>query len=443
MGQLWHNGGKSTFEKSEFQMNRNLRRWTRLWLDRSFSIPAHLPREYFFPLALPVMGKLKLNGHSLLWAEDGDREVCVASLNPEGKEDWAFPVLEWIETCRNLIDREPRSPLYTKVPLNYWIPQSLRERTFQNFFNPARSVAPQIEQVSGIDALARALKYINPQTSLNPLLPPLWPMEKRAVLVVTMDVRNQQVFRQSHNILREKWEKFGVKAAWNFLTGQYRLDHAFVDELQHSGHEIGWHGHNTDQRVSFLTPKAISSRISQARYFFERYDVKGMRAENFLWSRALFRHVRHVIRYDCSMQDFFPAVEMGLGTATSIPFQTRDRIWEIPTTITSDRYLPKSWSTENRLALLIEQIDLRIALGGVVHFAFRPDSDGSLSSANQDLLDGLLEYLGTRLPELWHCLPVELYQYVSYIQRLAVTPSPRANPTLGESPAPHKANIEL
>lgn len=381
----------------------------RLSLEKSWPLPEGLPRQFVFPLPLPQLTSLP-PGRPLVWDETEGEPRCLCVIDDSNEVHWAFPVESWLEDCRNMVGREPKQSLYSKIPffsVNY-LPPFLRDFLFQKFFNTANWLQPDWEQRAPLDGLNRAVEAI---AGKNILSRPVWPMGKKAALTISLDVDSPYIFTARRNVLRDLLEAHGLRAAWFFLSGRYELDHGCISELQSSGHEIAWHGHNHDHRMGFVDDTELQRRLTIAQPFFEKYQVQGMRMENFLWSPRLLDRMTGFMSYDASMRNSFPMAEDRQGSATSLPFQTRAGIWEVPTTVTGDHCLPKDWPLDKRLELTMRQIDSEIALGGVAHLIFHPEPDGTLLPVNMKLFERVLEKLDRRRDSFWHCLPVDLYRH--------------------------------
>lgn len=375
-------------------------------------MPDGIPRKVTLPLGLPDQIK-KIDGEPVFWASGNAKEHCIATRDNDGHSQWAIDVVQWLNSCRTLLNREPRKPFYTKVPwlnINY-VPYWIRVFLFQYFFNSARNLEPDISLTAGIDCLGAISRTTFKQDTLACFAPPKWPYGKRACLIITMDVNSDYIFKAQRNILLEKLEAMKFKSAWYFLTGRYSLQHAIIEDLASKGHEIGWHGHNHDHRLGFVSTGKLKKRIEKAKPFFEIYAVEGMRVENFLWSRHLLKQISTSIKYDTSLRDSYPTSEEGSGTSTSIPFKSSEGTWALPTSISGDYCLPETWANERKLKLIKEQVELRIATGGVIHLIFHPEPGLTLLLSNIELFDSTLEYLATKRDLLWHCLPKELYAH--------------------------------
>lgn len=336
----------------------------------------------------------------------------------DGALRWRIPVESWLDSCRNLRGREPKRPSYTKIPgfnVNH-VPPRLRAAIFALFFNRAavEQGLPNIRRSSGIPRLLGALRDrgFGP-APLAGFEPPKWPEGKRAALIFTLDVDSGYIVSGGDNPILPMMEKHGFHGAWFFLTGSYPIDREFVRGLAARGHEIGWHGHNHDHKMAFIGDTQCGARIAHAWSFFEEFGVSGMRTDNFLWSPALFRQLDGVLQYDTSMVDAYPFTENGTGCATGIPFRMDTGIWQVPTTITPDCFLPDSWSDDDWFKLQTAQIDWQIRSGGVVHVLAHPELAITLTPRRLALFGRILEYIAGRSSELWHALPRQLRNFVA------------------------------
>ncbi len=295
-------------------------------------------------------------------------------------------------------------PFYLKIPgLDIEkIPQGIRTFVFHKFFRAgmAKRGSPEPHRSSGILRLQRWIQSVSNNRPRD-----------QAFLIFTIDVDTSYTFRRHGEPIRRMLEERGCRAAWYFLTGKYPVESSFLDSLQRSGHEIGWHGHKHDHRLGFLARAERRAQLEQARAFFERYDVAGMRAPHFLWTRALHEDVSPLLAYDTSFHDAYPFSEEGIGCATSLPFRMPCGLWQIPITITSDHFFPPSSSISERLNWMRAQLDAQIDLGGVVHLVLHPEPSITLKPRNLELLRLFLNYVDERRGELMHCLPRELVEH--------------------------------
>lgn len=386
-------------------------KWTRVWLDENPS------DEFYLPVSLPEI-VARPPGQPLLWADDGrGRRLIGSRATAQGPVHWAFEMGEWLRGCLNMRGREPRRPIYTRVPGFdvYRVPARLRAVIFRSVFSRTGKKPPTDtpDRSSGVQRLAAAMGSLQDGGALSDLRSPVWPDRKRAALIFTADVDSEYIFASHDNRIRRMLEEHGFRAAWFFLTGRYKLDHGHLEDLRAAGHEIGWHGHNHDHRMAFVGRRARLRRIDHARAFFERYQVCGMRADNFLWSRALFDDLRGVLKYDTSMVDAFPFTERGRGCATGLPFRMDSGLWQLPTTVTPDCFLSDSWPIENWLELQERQVRRQFSLHGVIHLLVHPEPAVSLDPRRLELFGRVLGLLDSLRDEVWHGLPMDLFALTS------------------------------
>lgn len=403
--------------------------WTKIWLDSKWTLSEETKREVILPGRLPRLTQSRA-GSPVFWVQEWTAEGglvgsprCLASVNEGNSLQWNCSISSWLGEMREMTGREPRRPLYTKIPgfnVNI-VPAEIRTEIYHRFFcgKASKAEPPEFAKSSGIQHFTRLVEnffkhhgQVSDSGEMTEFLPYQWPNGKKAAVVFTLDVDSSYVMDSKDTSLRDMLEAYGFKAAWYFLTGRYEIQHGFLDDLVLSGHEIGWHGHNHDHRFAFVSKRECQRRVDHARSIFEKYDVVGMRVDNFLWSHRLFRQLKGHLRYDTSMLDCYPFSETGNGCATSAPFLMQSGLWQLQTTITADHFFPTTWSLEQKLEVIRAQIETQIELGGMIHIVLHPEPTISFRPENLALLKATLEILAARRKDLFHVLPKELMEFL-------------------------------
>jgi peptidoglycan/xylan/chitin deacetylase (PgdA/CDA1 family) len=391
--------------------------WTRAWIDKHFldSIGlAFVENEFYLPGTLPNFSKVK--GRPVLWAQTSSHEAqCLLSMDA-GRWNAVAGLEDWMARIRSCEGRQPRQPFYTRVPyfdvgmVPAWIRTLIFQRVFHN--GVSREWPFELKRSSGTQRLSKALQAIgaeNPFGKSGDV--PVWPVGKRAALIITVDVDTDYCLRQPNNRIADVLQENGLRAAWFFVTGRYQIRSGPLESLIRRGDEIGWHGHRHDHKMAFAGSKERSRRMESAEDFLRSYEVVGMRMDNFLWSPALYADLSKYIKYDTSFLDCFPYSEEGRGCSTGLPFEMPSGIWQLPTTISCDQILPPSWDCKRRFELIRRQIHAQVALGGVIHILLHPEPSITMAAENMSLLMDILKEISLIRNDLWHVLPKELFEF--------------------------------
>ena len=131
-------------------------------------------------------------------------------------------------------------------------------------------------------------------------------------------------------------ERLGLASLTFLVTHRYRWERAALAPLRERGHAFGVHDTTHDNRLAYLPPAAVESRIRRAQEALGPLDSGAFRAPAFLRSASLYAGIASRVRIDFSTNDaalVWPHPGDGLGS----PFPVRYRRMVVaPTTLPRD-----------------------------------------------------------------------------------------------------------
>lgn len=228
-----------------------------------------------------------------------------------------------------------RRPLYTYIPFNYQrIPGMIRYHSQKLFkkTKPDKSVFPAWPFEESLEKLRKIAldKYtINDSDLLRRLR---WPENKQYALILTHDIEGANNWKWVRTIA-EIEKEYGFRSSWNVVPKLYQIDYATLGWLIENGFEIGLHGYNHDNKLSFLSEDRIRRRIESSYPLIKQYNIRGFRSPSWLRSETLFKVLQDYFIYDCSVLDVDYISPGGIGGCCSIFPYNIGKLVELPTTL--------------------------------------------------------------------------------------------------------------
>lgn len=228
-----------------------------------------------------------------------------------------------------------RRPLYTYIPFNYQrIPGMIRYHSQKLFkkTKPDKSVFPTWPFEELLEKLRKIAldKYV--LDDCYPFKRLSWPEDKQYALILTHDIEGAGNWKWVR-IIAEIEKEYGFRSSWNVTYGFYKIDYATLDWLIENGFEIGLHGYNHDNKLSFLSEDRIRWRIESSYPLIKQYNITGFRSPSWLRSETLFKVLQDYFIYDCSVLDVDYISPGGIGGCCSIFPYNIGKLVELPTTL--------------------------------------------------------------------------------------------------------------
>jgi len=168
------------------------------------------------------------------------------------------------------------------------------------------------------------------------------------------------------------------------------IDHGVLAWLAERGFEIGLHGYNHDNRLSFLPETRLRRRLERCRELMTRYSIRGFRSPSWLRNGRLMRVLADYVQYDCSCLDFDWLCPAGSGGVLSAsPFRV-GRLVEIPTTLPFEAPVCAGADPSEAPAYWGRKIDWLVAVGGQAVVVTHPEPH---YSGNQPMLKAYARFL--------------------------------------------------
>lgn len=302
-----------------------------------------------------------------------------------------------LEVLRTESYREPAKPITRFLPFHYHhIPGGLRIKIGQALESMGQPEFPRWP----IDPSGDALRWLLGDRGAA------WPGGKGFAFVASHDVDSAGGMKLARKLL-EVEARHGVPAVYSFVTSTYKIDKAFLRDVQAAGGEIAWHSDLHDNRIAFEDEAGIRRRIASARGFLDEFDVKGFRSPSLCRTPLLLKVASETFTWDSSVPDTGP----GGGCATVHPWRI-GKMLEVPLTIPMDADLvfrkvgPEKWADA-----WIEKTKFVKDVGGVAMLCTHPEKHFSGSEPAWKAYDEFLKRVKEMDP--WVCVPREIEGMVS------------------------------
>lgn len=270
---------------------------------------------------------------------------------------WNFNVEATIQALRSESYAGAMSSLTDWLPFFYMnLPASLRLVAARLVFLPKKLRRHQVDPSWPV---APALDLLLHLTGRLPH--PDWG-DKTWAATITFDVDTVAGLQRCPHIATLV-EASGFRACFYIVGAAIRREPAIVKELADRGHEIGSHDMVHDNRICFLRPLEMKSRLRQARDSIRPYGGSGFRSPSLYRSPELIAAVLTEFEYDSSLCD--SDLEYNRGCASVFPFPIASGI-QIPITLPMDSSLHYTGHDPDRMcALWRAKCDYIRALSGL------------------------------------------------------------------------------
>lgn len=333
------------------------------WLGKNEKVTVFLNRQF------PATGG---NGKTLAYLNDG-REKHRAIVEQDGNLIFNFDPDEIIRNIQSEKYLKPKRPLHTRVPFPYqFVPGNLRLFGFKMLTKIRRSQSevypfPQWPVDKSVETLRWAFRNCLERPGAPPAdRYPHWPAGKKYALALSHDVDTGKGFENIQEIATLE-EKSGFTSCWFIVGKQYPIDFSLLDSLTAKKHEIGLHGDNHDNRISYLSPDQIQRRLGRCSGLIERYLISGFRPPSLLDSIPLRKALGRDFLYCSSIPDteIDSLIAPRRGCATVFPF-FKQGILELPLTLPlEDKLILSGLKEEQILDLWKNKISWIRSVGGM------------------------------------------------------------------------------
>jgi peptidoglycan/xylan/chitin deacetylase (PgdA/CDA1 family) len=376
--------------------------WLHVQLDGpSLGLPA-LP-----PVLLPELRKV--GGVPIVTAvgADGDR-LTLAAQRDDGSVELGFDPDEAVNALTTRAAMTPRPPMSARLPFPYhrvprWVRRIARDVLVRRSSSndapfPAWPVEPSVEVIRRVVLEAR--RRVEPELEV----PPTWPGGKRFALCLTQDVDTAAGVPVAVEMAAEQ-EARGLGGCWFVVGAGYELTDDATAALRSSG-EIGLHDLHHDNRIAFMGPDAIRTRLDEAAPLIEALGIRGFRSPSMLRTPSLYDALEGRFAWDSSMPDtgLYPARN---GCATVFPFMRRDLV-VLPATIPPDgQLLGRGLEPDEIVAAWRQKVDWIAAFGGLAVHLAHPEPGFSAEPRMRDAYRRFLDSVAER-DDAWVALPSEI-----------------------------------
>lgn len=239
-----------------------------------------------------------------------------------------------------------------------------------------------------------------------------WPEQKRFALVLTHDVETAAGLEKCRQLMKYELE-FGFRSSFNFVPEKYNVSQTLLDDLNHSGFEVGVHGLKHDGRL-YGSQKIFNERAKGINHYLKMWKAVGFRSPAMLRNLDWIHNLN--IEYDSSTFDVDPFEPQPDGVNSIFPFrvpgyQNSSGYTELPYTLPQDHLLFIILKEKN-IEIWKKKLDWIVEHGGMALLVTHPDYM-NFSSENLGWEEypvkyylQFLEYVKTKYEGLyWHALP--------------------------------------
>lgn len=304
-----------------------------------------------------------------------------------------------------------KRPLHTYLPFHYHkigcriflnrIQTIIKKNLSTNNF-PNWPIEPSIELLRYL-----ILKFANQKITKETF----WPKNKKYALTLTHDVDTKKGF-QKIPLLQKIEEKYNLTSSWNIVGHHYKLNHKYLGTLTEQGHEIGLHGFNHDNKLSFIRKEDIEKRFQKCSELLQRYNIKGFRSPSLLRSDELFEVLPKFFSYDSSIPDteVYSPIGNNNGCCTIFPFFIND-IVELPLTMPQDAILLNlGYSPKRIYSIWLNKLNWIKTLGGLAVVNMHPEPHFSGNIKMSQLYEKFIQEI-TKDSNVWIANPQEIAKH--------------------------------
>jgi glycosyltransferase involved in cell wall biosynthesis len=202
---------------------------------------------------------------------------------------------------------------------------------------------------------------------------PGWPEGKRFALVLTHDVEGSHGISRVEQLMKLEL-KYGFRSCFNFVPeGEYSVQDAMRELLDHTGFEVGVHGLEHDGKL-YNSRSRFVAKAARIRKYIELWNASGFRSplmqHKLAWLHAI------PAEYDSSTFDTDPFEPEPDGTGTIFPFwvpgPNNAGYVELPYTLPQDFTL-FIVLRERRIDIWKQKLDWIAEKGGMALIITHPD----------------------------------------------------------------------
>ncbi len=290
-----------------------------------------------------------------------------------------------------------------------------------NLFYVLKKIIPRGLQIAARRRIAKTKRSIYRKTwpidqsaSLRPARFTGWPGGKRFALVLRHDVETEFGTRYCRNILAVE-KRYGMRSAFYFVPGDYRVDESLRRDVADAGCEIGIQGFTHDGTL-YSSRSVFLSQAAAINSYLRLWNAEGFASPSshhrFDWIHDL------AVKYDTSSFDTDPFEPQPDGIKTIFPLVINSTdghsYVEIPYTLPQDFTLFVILRQEG-IGIWKRKLDWIAEKGGMAFVVTHPDYmqfPGSVSarySYPSDLYAQFLSYVEEKYAgHYWHALPREM-----------------------------------
>jgi len=239
----------------------------------------------------------------------------------------------------------------------------------------------------------------------------VWPAGKQFAIVITHDVETKGGLNHCMT-LAEADERFGFRASFNFVAGEYPIPEALRHNLTKRGFEIGVHGlyHRSNP---FRSPSVFQKQAIAINRTLKEWGAVGFRCPSMYHDLDLLHQLD--IEYDASTFDTDPFEPQPDGMGTIFPFWVPGRngqkgYVELPYTLPQD-FLLFVILQEKSIDIWKRKLDWIAAQGGMALFITHPEYMSFNGDQGPDkyparYYEEFLDYIKSRYEgQYWNALP--------------------------------------
>jgi peptidoglycan/xylan/chitin deacetylase (PgdA/CDA1 family) len=245
-----------------------------------------------------------------------------------------------------------------------------------------------------------------------------WPDGKQFALVLTHDVEAAAGITKCREVMKLE-QYLGFRSSFNFVPGDYPVDHELRSLLKDNGFEVGVHGWTHDGSL-YNTRDIFLQQARKINNCLKEWNVVGFRSpamhHNLDWLRDLD------IEYDLSTFDTDPFEPQTDGMGTIFPFPVvedfcRKGYIEMPYTLPQDSTL-FIIMREKTIDIWKHKLDWVAEHGGMALVNTHPDymnfakASPGFAEYSAEYYSELLDYIKTHYGDgYWHPLPREMARF--------------------------------
>lgn len=321
-----------------------------------------------------------------------------------------------LETMLDLLSKNiftNKRPIYTHLPFHYHrVPGQIRYYinriiTTNNVRKFRKHIYPHWPIESSIELLRYICLNCSKLISNSLTKFPYWPDNKRYAIVLTHDIDTKCGLKKSKEV-SELEKDYELRSCLYVVGTLCKSEFNALSSLIDDGFEVGIHGYNHDNKISFLNKRDIKKRLDMLIWLIERLHVKGFRSPSLLRTENLFDEVEEIFEYDSSIPDTEIAQPSpGNGCGTVFPFYY-EKLLILPVTIPMDStLLALGYDPKSILRIWLQKLAFIKRIGGLAVFVTHPEPHFSGNKKMFDIYKRLLDEI-VKDSEAWITLPKDV-----------------------------------